>query len=676
MRKKLISVSIVSVVLGLLLIMGLTYGYYQTIVKSNESDKSLSATSKYLAVVYEDGTAVMDFSGDYMFPGNGATKEFTVTNTGTADTTYSIFIEDVVNEFERIQDLRFELYINDELVNDGAINYNEVQYLSFERELLTGAVDNVKFVFEYSETEEIQNMDMNKGISFKFNIDVKEKKEATSSTNSVTFINNNSQINNYRIYGNSLQDTATYGTPTIDNPVEIESVGEKVTSSSNSLVDFYDVFVNYDYMPASKNISYRYIQLEPSTSYTLSTNAAQTTTLNGVATYQIFFAAGKVTSVTGANNGVAVDSPRTVATDSEGYLTIAIRVADGVEVVSESDILNGTKWIMLNEGTTAEEYQEKESYKVPVTVRGKNLFNYITTFNSSTNGVTSVINDDGTITVSGKPTSSYTSIVSSYSITDLLEDGKTYTMSQTATSNKIYLQVVMTNKEDATKTYRALTNNYKLSFKVDKSTYTYTISVLCGTTANWGEEELTITSYYQLEEGSSATSFEPYIEPISFDIYLDEPLRKVGNYADYIDFENQEVVRNVRNISLKVANMNNSESYPGWTGVKYIREDYLGHNGLLGNVTTVLSNITNSNKIAINTLGTNNRVLYLNQFGLTQTEWKTNYPDLIVDIYYGLSVEERIPIKLPTLEYLAGTNAIYVDLETYPSELVVEYFDK
>ena len=31
----------------------------------------------------------------------------------------------------------------------------------------------------------------------------------------------------------------------------------------------------------------------------------------------------------------------------------------------------------------------------------------------------------------------------------------------------------------------------------------------------------------------------------SFDIYLDEPLRKVGDYADYIDFENGKVVRNV-----------------------------------------------------------------------------------------------------------------------------------
>lgn len=38
--------------------------------------------------------------------------------------------------------------------------------------------------------------------------------------------------------------------------------------------------------------------------------------------------------------------------------------------------------------------------------------------------------------------------------------------------------------------------------------------------------------------------YEPYIGEIKH-IYLDEPLRKVGDYADCIDFKNQKVVRNV-----------------------------------------------------------------------------------------------------------------------------------
>ena len=50
----------------------------------------------------------------------------------------------------------------------------------------------------------------------------------------------------------------------------------------------------------------------------------------------------------------------------------------------------------------------------------------------------------------------------------------------------------------------------------------------------------------QVEEGSVATNYEPYVEPKQYNIYLDEPLRRIGDYADYIDFENQKVVRQIQ----------------------------------------------------------------------------------------------------------------------------------
>ena len=52
-------------------------------------------------------------------------------------------------------------------------------------------------------------------------------------------------------------------------------------------------------------------------------------------------------------------------------------------------------------------------------------------------------------------------------------------------------------------------------------------------------------SNIQIEVGDTATAYEPYFEPMTTSIYLDEPLRKVGTYADYIDFENKKVVRNI-----------------------------------------------------------------------------------------------------------------------------------
>ena len=45
--------------------------------------------------------------------------------------------------------------------------------------------------------------------------------------------------------------------------------------------------------------------------------------------------------------------------------------------------------------------------------------------------------------------------------------------------------------------------------------------------------------FIQLEEGSSTTY------PITHNIYLKEPLRKIGDYADYIDYKNKKIIRNI-----------------------------------------------------------------------------------------------------------------------------------
>ena len=43
---------------------------------------------------------------------------------------------------------------------------------------------------------------------------------------------------------------------------------------------------------------------------------------------------------------------------------------------------------------------------------------------------------------------------------------------------------------------------------------------------------------------TDTTEYEPYIGETKH-IYLNEPLRKVGDYADYIDFKNQKVMRQI-----------------------------------------------------------------------------------------------------------------------------------
>lgn len=146
---------------------------------------------------------------------------------------------------------------------------------------------------------------------------------------------------------------------------------------------------------------------------------------------------------------------------------------------------------------------------------GKNILDYISNLKASSDGLTSVINDDGSITTSGKPTSNYKTILNSINIIDILEDGETYTFSQSKANDKLYMQI-NAKKKDGTYSYYSLNNSTKSKQEiiVNKSIYeTYTLNIQTGLTSNWGESSLTITNKYMFCKGTdtAGTSFEPYV---------------------------------------------------------------------------------------------------------------------------------------------------------------------
>ena len=100
-----------------------------------------------------------------------------------------------------------------------------------------------------------------------------------------------------------------------------------------------------------------------------------------------------------------------------------------------------------------------------------------------------------------------------------LEAGNTYHIEQTfTTDDKLY---------DSNANYRFMAAGNKY---YDENNKAYYCTV--------------IIRNIQIEEGNAATSYEPYIGETKH-IYLNEPLRKVGDYADYIDYKNQRVVHNL-----------------------------------------------------------------------------------------------------------------------------------
>lgn len=145
------------------------------------------------------------------------------------------------------------------------------------------------------------------------------------------------------------------------------------------------------------------------------------------------------------------------------------------------------------------------------TTTGKNLLDYISNLRTSSNGLTNTLNEDGSITTTGKPNINYSAIIKNINITDILEDKQKYIISQEKKSNKVYIQIIA-KKVDGTYTY--VNNIYgNNSFKVDKTIYaTYNIVIQANTIDAWGDTSLTVTNKYMLykETNTTDTSFEPY----------------------------------------------------------------------------------------------------------------------------------------------------------------------
>jgi len=133
-----------------------------------------------------------------------------------------------------------------------------------------------------------------------------------------------------------------------------------------------------------------------------------------------------------------------------------------------------------------------------------------------------------------------------------LEQGVTYiaTLNQERIEGTQRLQIYF--KDDAGNyRYPGIGNSFTLTFN---ATY-MGIYVQKSTTDDPTLIDKIKVSNVMVNEGSTALPYEPYYEgykiPVKINdtetnIYLDEPLRKIGEYVDYIDFEKQKVVRNVK----------------------------------------------------------------------------------------------------------------------------------
>ena len=169
-------------------------------------------------------------------------------------------------------------------------------------------------------------------------------------------------LKNYRIYGNSFQDTATYGEPSPSNPVEIQSVGDR----TNNLFNYKDYIKNGNTKEIENGIQFEITNsridiginftFKANTTYILSAECTEDAAIGG----QLY---NGFVSYNWCNNTI---KQITITNSSD------IDVTKKISCVDKTGTKGSTiKFAMLEVGSTKTEYEPYGKYKIPVTVSDK-----------------------------------------------------------------------------------------------------------------------------------------------------------------------------------------------------------------------------------------------------------------------------------------------------------------
>lgn len=324
-------------------------------------------------------------------------------------------------------------------------------------------------------------------------------KYKTASGYPCTFSNTNSQIENYRIYGDSTQETRS---------------GKNLLSSNATTSTLNGVTLTYDNgtitlngtCTTSANFELGNIVLSAGT-YTLSANANKVPVSNDYAFVQLYDS--KNNQIIQVENSRALGN-RTVTTSLDGTFVYRIRIDEGTtydNVVLKPQLEVGST------ATAYEQYGVMPSPEFPSEVQSvgdlttKNLLPYPYYNTTKTiNGVTFTDNGDGSITVSGTATDN--TVYALYlGLENVLDKTKVYTMSVNIYHANAYIYINLYKNEEFVKEIGVYSNtNYK-TFNL--SEYDYTKMHIFYFVKS-GEVFDNVVIKPQLEEGSTATEYEPY----------------------------------------------------------------------------------------------------------------------------------------------------------------------
>ena len=357
-------------------------------------------------------------------------------------------------------------------------------------------------------------------------------------------------------------------------------------------------------------------------------------------------------------------------TITENDLTTIVRIGGGTS--AESRKINLSKIQVVEIGEVATGY-EPYGYKIPVVARGKNLINVPIVEEQTLGGVTFSIDENGLIHLNGTVTKtavwgmSLGQTFNNSNFTTIIESG-----SVTGLNSTIYLK---TSGGEYITNYFIDGNTHSTNGEASFSNLYMTVRV--------GDVFNNLVFGVMLTEDENVTDYEPYVEPIITNIYLNEPLRKIGDYADYIDFEKTQVVRNVGIQELDgvtTGKMLKSYSRGGYITINDMKIPTNTGEGMGFSSFTKTSTYLENEGIVFGWGNKNAYFCYIN--GSTDyTVINTLINELYVsgvdtNIYYQLETPIEETIELPNMPTIKGTTILEVDTKIQPSNLEVVYKGK
>ena len=680
-RKNKIIISVTGIILVLVTLIGLTYAYYLTRINGNTNDKSVTVSLANLELTYSDGNGLIEATN--IVPGEViATKTFSVENTGDKKViNYTVYLDDVINTFENKNDVKLTLTCTSSKGNK--CTGTEITYPSTDTLLSINDIEveekhNYELKVEFIETNTDQSIDMNKELSG--NIIIRDLKGTgseitnTKGTNSVS-VDNAKLLSNYRIYGNSVQETRS-GKNLFDLntfPAPISSIKRKNNGyyiSSGNNIRFYTYQALENYIGQTATVS-----------FDLSTS--------GGGTFDIYAY---------QNNGIGIKFSK-ISQEMQANVSKKIIITGQVAEIGTSENYTKGEIIIYNSsytgsitidnlqielGSTATDYEaygatpspeipskiksvgdlvtdtndsNNGKYKISIKTTGKNLFNVIKVISTSE----VINNNNGTLSVTTPSTSS--AARSNGKLSDYcpnLQVGKTYILSATSTGlgKKIYLGTSkFTWKFDTTRTITEQDLNSPVYFYAnDKS----------------GDSSIITISNIQIEEGTSKTEYEPYHEETT-DIYLSEPLRQIGDYSDYIDFKSGKVVRNINEYKFTGNENWEKNNYPPSGAYQFTIKKTI-----FNNITSVAKNTLNTHFTTKNKANGSGIGSYYNLYPSTSlntttaAEFVTWLKNNNMILNYAMTTPVEESISLPNID-LNKVKYINIESSTNPSSIELDY---